>query len=72
MSVGYAHVCHEADKRRLKVKLGIQAGDTHQPGYLNRLWLEDRDGDEIAAVHLRRTDDLDEAGDLLLEQLPAL
>jgi len=68
VTVGYDSVCHEADKRGLRVKLGVGL-DTSGKSRLSRLWVEDRGGDEVAAVHLPAKADLDEAGDLLLELL---
>lgn len=66
---GYTVLHIRAERHHLKVKLGVQPGTTDQPGYLNKLWVEDRDGQEMATVMMPRKADLNEAAELILEQL---
>lgn len=66
---GYAVLCIRAERSRQKVKLGVDPGSKDTPPRLSKLWVENKDGEELATVLLPRKADLNEAADLLLEQL---
>lgn len=72
MAGGYLALCFKARALGLRVKLGLEEGKdpAKDESRLSRLWVENKNGEEEGMAFLfARRESLDDAAELVLEQL---